>query len=199
MADYEVREFASEAEWEQWLAANHDSAPGMRIALAKKGSGLESVTQPEALDVALCYGWIDGIRHALDDKRYVQTYTPRRSRSPWSQVNRDKVAALIAAGRMKPAGQAEIDRAKSDGRWDAAYAPVRNSEVPDDLAAAIAAILRRPSSSQPSPARTASRSSSARTPRSAPRRARGASLVSSRCSSGAKRSTSAPLPPSAHR
>ncbi|MCU1440380.1 MAG: hypothetical protein JWP85_1377 [Rhodoglobus sp.] len=139
MADYEVLEFASEAEWEQWLAAHHDSAAGIRIALAKKGSSLESVTQPQALDVALCYGWIDGIRHALDDKRYVQTYTPRRSRSLWSQVNRDKVAALIAAGRMQPAGQAEIDRAKADGRWDAAYAPVKNSEVPDDLAAAIAA------------------------------------------------------------
>lgn len=142
MADYEVHEFESAEQWEQWLAAHHDSAPGIRIAVAKKGSGLKSITITEALDVALCYGWIDGVRNAVDDKQYLQTYTPRRARSLWSQVNQGKVAALIEASRMTPAGQAEIDRAKADGRWDAAYAPVKNSEVPDDLAAAIAASPR---------------------------------------------------------
>lgn len=142
MADYEVREFETSGQWEEWLAAHHDSAPGIRIALAKKGSGLTSITITECLDIALCFGWIDGVRNTIDEKQYLQTYTPRRSRSMWSQINQGKVAALIEAGRMKPAGQAEIDRAKADGRWDAAYAPVRSSEVPDDLAAAIAASPR---------------------------------------------------------
>jgi uncharacterized protein YdeI (YjbR/CyaY-like superfamily) len=142
MADYEERAFETSEQWEEWLAANHGSAPGIRMLVAKKGSGIPSLTITEALDVALCYGWIDGVRNGIDDKWYLQTYTPRRSRSLWSQVNQGKVAALIEAGRMQPAGHAEIERAKADGRWDAAYAPVRNSEVPDDLAAAIAASPR---------------------------------------------------------
>jgi uncharacterized protein YdeI (YjbR/CyaY-like superfamily) len=138
MADYEERAFETSEQWEEWLAANHRSASGIRMLVAKKGSGIPSLTITEALDVALCYGWIDGVRNGIDDKWYLQTYTPRRARSLWSQVNQGKVAALIEAGRMRPAGHAEIERAKADGRWDAAYAPVRNSEVPDDLAAAIA-------------------------------------------------------------
>jgi uncharacterized protein YdeI (YjbR/CyaY-like superfamily) len=142
MADYEVREFESAEQWEQWLAEHHDSAPGIRIAVAKKGSGITGIAISDALDIALCYGWIDGRRNSLDDRQFLQTYTPRRARSLWSQVNQGKVAALIDAGRMTPAGQAEIDRAKADGRWDAAYAPVKGSVLPADLAAAIAASAR---------------------------------------------------------
>jgi uncharacterized protein YdeI (YjbR/CyaY-like superfamily) len=112
--------FASAAEWEAWLEANHDSAAGVWLKLAKKGSGIESVTVTEALDGCLCFGWIDGRREALDDDYYLQRYTPRRRRSNWSRLNVEKVAKLTAAGRMRPSGLAEVERAKADGRWDAA-------------------------------------------------------------------------------
>jgi uncharacterized protein YdeI (YjbR/CyaY-like superfamily) len=111
---------ASATEWEAWLEANHDSADEVWLRIAKKGSGKTTITIPEALDLCLCFGWIDSNRKALDADYFLQRYTPRRARSKWSQINRDKVAALTAAGRMRPAGLAEVERAKADGRWDVA-------------------------------------------------------------------------------
>jgi len=110
----------SAAEWEEWLEANHDAVEGAWLKIAKKGSGIPSVTIGEALDVCLCFGWIDSRREAFDDDHYLQRYTPRRPRSNWSRINVEKVAELTAAGRMRPAGLAEVERAKADGRWDAA-------------------------------------------------------------------------------
>ena len=135
----EILQFETAEAWEQWLAAHADASAGVALKLAKKGSAFSTPTHAEALDVALCHGWIDGVRNALDDDFFLQTFMPRTKRSTWSQVNRDKVAALIDAGRMRAGGQAEIDRAKADGRWDAAYASQKTIEVPDDLAAALAA------------------------------------------------------------
>jgi uncharacterized protein YdeI (YjbR/CyaY-like superfamily) len=125
--------FASAVEWERWLEANHAGAQGVWIKMAKKHSGIESVRYPDVLEVALCFGWIDGRREALDERYFLQRYTPRRSRSRWSQINREKAERLIAEGRMRPAGLAEIERAMADGRWDAAYEGQRGSIVPDDL------------------------------------------------------------------
>jgi uncharacterized protein YdeI (YjbR/CyaY-like superfamily) len=110
------------------------------LKIHKKDSGLPSVTAAEALDVALCWGWIDAIRKSFDEHSFLQRYTPRRARSVWSQINRDNIARLIAAGRMTPHGQRQVDLAKADGRWDAAYAPIRSASaasVPEDLRAAI--------------------------------------------------------------
>lgn len=123
--------------WETWLEANHAASDGVWLKLIKKGSSQSAPTYVEALEAALCYGWIDGQGRALDADFSLQRFTPRRKRSPWSQRNRDRVQALIDAGRMRPAGFAEIERAKEDGRWDAAYAPPSEAEVPDDLRAAI--------------------------------------------------------------
>jgi uncharacterized protein YdeI (YjbR/CyaY-like superfamily) len=110
------------------------------MKIAKKGSGATTLTAPEALEVALCYGWIDGQRKALDDTYFLQRYTPRRARSRWSKINRAKAEALIAAGRMRPAGLAEVQRAQADGRWDAAYDAQSVATVPDDLRAALDAV-----------------------------------------------------------
>jgi uncharacterized protein YdeI (YjbR/CyaY-like superfamily) len=112
---------ASAAEWEAWLEANHDSVDGVWLRIAKKGSGKTTVTIPEALDLCLCFGWIDSNRRTLDDDYFLQRYTPRRARSKWSRINKEKVAALTAAGRMRPAGLAEVERAKADGRWEAEW------------------------------------------------------------------------------
>jgi uncharacterized protein YdeI (YjbR/CyaY-like superfamily) len=112
--------FRSAAEWERWLEENHATAQGVWIKVAKKGSGIESVRDPDELEIALCFGWIDSRREALDDQYFLQRYTPRRSRSRWSRVNRATAERLIAEGRMRPAGLAEVERAKADGRWDAA-------------------------------------------------------------------------------
>ena len=139
MAERERLRLETAAEWEAWLDENHATSTGVVLMLAKKGSSERSPTQPEALDAALMYGWIDAVRNALDDDFYLQTYTPRTKRSPWSIVNQEKAAALIAAGRMQLAGQTEIDRAKADGRWEAAYAGSKNIVEPDDFAAALAA------------------------------------------------------------
>jgi uncharacterized protein YdeI (YjbR/CyaY-like superfamily) len=130
------------AEWEQWLAANHASSPGVLLALAKKNSGASSPTHAEAIDAALCYGWIDSQSRRLDDRYFLLTFSPRGRRSIWSQINRGNVERLTAAGRMRPAGQREVDRARADGRWEAAYAPQASAEVPEDLAAALAASPR---------------------------------------------------------
>ena len=124
--------FASAAEWEAWLEANHDS-DGVRVRIAKKGSGIDSVRYPEVLEVALCFGWIDGRREGLDETWFLQRFTPRRRRSKWSRINRDTVERLTGEGRMRPAGLAEVERAKADGRWAAAYEGQRSMAVPDDL------------------------------------------------------------------
>jgi len=129
--------FDSPASWREWLEAHHGNPEGVWLKIAKKASGVRTVTAPEALDVALCFGWIDGQRRALDDTHFLQRYTPRRARSKWSQINRDKAERLIAEGQMHPAGVAEVERAKGDGRWEAAYEPQSRATVPDDLQAAL--------------------------------------------------------------
>ncbi|MEU8801848.1 YdeI/OmpD-associated family protein [Spirillospora sp. NPDC048819] len=130
--------FADAAQWEAWLADNHDGEGGAWLKIAKKGSDATSVTIAEALDVALCYGWIDGQRKSCDEHFYLQRYSRRRKGSLWSRVNVEKVEALTAAGRMRPPGLAEVAAARADGRWDAAYTAQRNATVPPDLAAALA-------------------------------------------------------------
>ena len=129
--------FESAEDWHAWIDAHQDDQNGVWLKLARAGSGIASVTRDEALDVALCYGWIDGQGRSLDEHYWLQRFTPRRPRSKWSQVNTRKVEALIAAGRMQPAGLREIERAKADGRWDAAYAPPSTATVPDDLQQAL--------------------------------------------------------------
>lgn len=131
--------FESGAAFETWLVENGSTATHVWVRMAKKGSGVASVDWNAAVDVALCFGWIDGIARRLDDDWYVQRFTPRRARSVWSKINRDRVERLTAEGRMRPAGVAEVDRAKADGRWDAAYDGPATAVVPDDLAAALAA------------------------------------------------------------
>jgi uncharacterized protein YdeI (YjbR/CyaY-like superfamily) len=134
-----VVSFADQADWRAWLAAHHSGAPeGVWLKIAKKGGVVASLDYPQALEVALCYGWIDGQKRGLDETHWLQRFTPRRSRSIWSKVNRAKAEALVETGEMQPAGLAEMERAKADGRWDAAYDGQRTSTVPDDLAAALA-------------------------------------------------------------
>jgi uncharacterized protein YdeI (YjbR/CyaY-like superfamily) len=111
--------FTSVADWERWLEENHADSDGVWLKIAKKGRGIESVGFSEAVDSALCFGWIDGRRNALDDDYYLQRFTPRRARSNWSRINRDKAERFIAEGRMRPPGLAEVERAKADGRWPA--------------------------------------------------------------------------------
>jgi uncharacterized protein YdeI (YjbR/CyaY-like superfamily) len=140
-----IKSFRSEAAFAAWMKANHARETEIWLKIHKKGSGLPTVTNGEALDVALCWGWIDGIRKSFDERSFLQRYTPRRARSVWSQVNRDNVARLTAGGRMTPAGPRQVDAAKADGRWDAAYAPMRSASqatIPEDLRAAIAASPR---------------------------------------------------------
>ena len=129
--------FESAEAWEAWLAEHHDKADGIWLKFAKKGTGARSVMYDEALEVALCYGWIDGQSRRLDETWYLQRFTPRRAQSVWSKRNREKVAALIEAGRMQPAGLREIERAKADSRWEAAYDGPATATVPDDLQAAL--------------------------------------------------------------
>ena len=125
--------FASQAAWETWLDEHHSTSDGLRLKFAKKGSGIESVSPDEAVEVALCYGWIDSQANRLDDAFWMMRFTPRRSRSKWSQVNRARAEALIAQDAMMPAGLLEVERAKADGRWDAAYAAQSQATVPEDL------------------------------------------------------------------
>lgn len=129
--------FASQAEWEAWLDAEHRASEGVWLKFAKKGSGVETVVYAEALDVALCYGWIDSQVARLDERFYLQKFTPRRARSKWSRINRDKIEELTRQGRLKPAGLEQVELAKADGRWDAAYASPANVAIPDDLQAAL--------------------------------------------------------------
>jgi uncharacterized protein YdeI (YjbR/CyaY-like superfamily) len=125
--------FASQSDWETWLEAQHADARGVWTKIAKKATGIPSVTHAEALESALCYGWIDGQRVGFDEAYFLQKFTPRRARSGWSRVNREKALELIAVGRMRPAGLREVERAQADGRWDAAYEPQSEITVPDDL------------------------------------------------------------------
>jgi uncharacterized protein YdeI (YjbR/CyaY-like superfamily) len=137
-----IKSFRTEAAFAAWMKANHARETEIWLKIHKTGSGLPTVTSAQALDVALCWGWIDGIRKSFDAQSFLQRYTPRRARSIWSQINRDHVARLTAAGRMTAHGQRQVDAAKADGRWDAAYAPIRSANhatIPDDLRAAIEA------------------------------------------------------------
>ncbi len=129
--------FASQAKWERWLEKNHERQDGVWIKFAKKATGIPTVTYAEALHVALAYGWIDGQSKGLDEQYYLQRFTPRRKRSKWSKINRASAEAMIAAGEMKPAGLREVERAKADGRWDAAYDSPSAATVPDDLQAEL--------------------------------------------------------------
>lgn len=132
--------FASAAAFEDWLAEHHAQSTGVWVQLRKKGSTAPvSVTYAEAVEVALCFGWIDAHKRSFDADYSLQRFTRRTRRSRWSQINRAKAQTLIEQGRMRPPGLAEIERARADGRWEAAYASARNSTVPDDLAAALAA------------------------------------------------------------
>ncbi|TDD80470.1 YdeI/OmpD-associated family protein [Actinomadura rubrisoli] len=131
-------EFPDAAAWESWLEAQHEARTEAWLRIAKRHSGIVLVTISEALDVALCHGWIDGQRKAYDDVSFLQRYSRRRPKSSWSKVNVAKAKALISAGRMRPGGLAEVEAAQADGRWDAAYESQRTASVPPDLAAALA-------------------------------------------------------------
>ncbi len=131
--DEPVLAFASRAEWEAWLARQHTTSNGLWLQIAKKSSGVASVSYAEALDIALCYGWIDGQKGKLDERYWLQRFTPRKAKSPWSKINCAKAAELIERGEMRPAGLVEVERAKADGRWDRAYQGQRTATVPEDL------------------------------------------------------------------
>ncbi|MEU6383152.1 YdeI/OmpD-associated family protein [Streptomyces bauhiniae] len=137
--DLETVAFESAEAFEAWLGENHAVSPGIWLKLRKKGPGIVALNYAQALDVALCYGWIDGQKAKLDDQWWLQRFTPRTPRSKWSKINRDKVATLTEQGRMRPPGQSEIDRARADGRWETAYDSPKTATVPADLAAALTA------------------------------------------------------------
>jgi uncharacterized protein YdeI (YjbR/CyaY-like superfamily) len=130
-------ECTSAAAWERWLKRHHATAAGVWLRIAKKDSGIASIDHPAALEEALCWGWIDGQRKSEDAQYFLQRFTPRTKRSIWSKINRAKVLKLIEEGRMQPAGLAEIERAKADGRWEAAYEAASVATVPPDLQAAL--------------------------------------------------------------
>ena len=136
-AELPIKPFASKAIWADWLARQHDKSAGLWLKLAKKDSGIKSITYEEALDIALCYGWIDGQKKGFDDKYWLQKFTPRGPKSIWSKINTEKAEKLIASGEMKPAGLKAIDAAKQDGRWEAAYASQKNMAIPEDFQAAL--------------------------------------------------------------
>ncbi|MEV5396025.1 YdeI/OmpD-associated family protein [Streptomyces cellulosae] len=129
--------FSTQEEFEAWLEEHQGDAEGLWLRIPRKGSGLKAVDYATALESALCFGWIDGQKRSLDETYWVQRFTPRRARSRWSAVNRQKAIELIERGRMRPAGLREVERAKADGRWEAAYAGQRSAVVPDDLRAAL--------------------------------------------------------------
>lgn len=134
---YPVKSFRSAEAFETWLAKNHKKADGLWLKIAKSKSGIKSIAFPDALDIALCYGWIDGLRRGLDDDFYVQKFTPRRAKSVWSVINKNKVAQLIRAGRMKEAGLAAIEDAKKNGQWNKAYHSQANITIPEELQKAL--------------------------------------------------------------
>lgn len=131
--------FATPEAWSAWLVEHHATSPGIWMRIAKGGAATQSITYAQAVEVALTWGWIDGQKRKLDDAAWLQQFSRRRARSPWSKLNREKVIALIDAGKMHPPGLAEVERAKGDGRWDKAYDSAKNMGVPDDFAGAIAA------------------------------------------------------------
>jgi uncharacterized protein YdeI (YjbR/CyaY-like superfamily) len=135
--DYPILPFKSKEKWADWLAKQYDKSTGVWLKLAKKDSGIASVTYEDALDVALCYGWIDGQKKGFDDKYWLQKFTPRGPKSIWSKINTEKAERLIASGEMKPAGLKAIETAKHDGRWDAAYSSQKNISIPDDFQATL--------------------------------------------------------------
>jgi len=190
-----VKSFRTQAAFEAWLAKHHESETELWLKIHKKDSGAPSVTQAEAIDAALCWGWIDGIRKAFDERSFLQRYSPRRERSVWSQINREHVARLTRAGRMQPAGQRLVEAAKANGRWEAAYGPMRAlsaDTLPADLRAAIAknarAAKRLPTLDRPNLYSLAFRTHAMRTPSGRARKiaelvsllARGASVAPSR-------------------
>lgn len=129
--------FETKEKFAEWLAKQHDKSAGVWMKLAKKATGIPSVTYQEALDVALCYGWIDGQKRSFDDKYFLQKFTPRRPKSIWSKINTEKVEILIASGEMKPSGLRAVEAAKQDGRWDEAYKSQKNMSVPVDFQSAL--------------------------------------------------------------
>lgn len=135
--DPPVVPFKNKESWSSWLDKNHASSPGLWLKLAKKGAGIPSVTYPEALEAALCYGWIDGQKKPFDESWWLQKFTPRGPKSIWSKINREKAEALIESGEMKPAGLAAIEAARKDGRWEKAYESQGKAEVPSDLQAEL--------------------------------------------------------------
>lgn len=137
--DLPIISFASCEGWDAWLVDHHETSSGIWLKIAKAGSGIDSVTYAEAVEVALAYGWIDGQKGKFDEAYWLQRFTPRGPRSRWSMINRDKAVRLVERGAMKPAGLREVERARADGRWEAAYQSPRAATVPDDLQAALEA------------------------------------------------------------
>lgn len=130
---YPILQFETQKEFEEWLSKNHDKEQGVWLQFAKKGTGVTTIVYSEALDVALCYGWIDGQSKRFDDTFYLQKFVPRGRKSIWSKINRENVLRLIKEGRMRPSGLLQIDAAKKDGRWDQAYDSPKNMKVPEDF------------------------------------------------------------------
>jgi uncharacterized protein YdeI (YjbR/CyaY-like superfamily) len=126
-----------QAAWRAWLEANHETEAGVWLKFAKQAAPVTTVTYGEAVEESLCFGWIDGQARGLDEHFYLQRFTPRRKRSTWSQINREKATRLIEAGRMAPAGHAQVEAAKADGRWESAYPPASSATVPDDFQRAL--------------------------------------------------------------
>jgi uncharacterized protein YdeI (YjbR/CyaY-like superfamily) len=136
-AEEPVLTFASVADWQRWLSENHSDTPAAWLRLFKKASGKQSITYDEALDTALCFGWIDGLKRSYDSESFIQRFTPRKPKSVWSKRNREHIERLIASERMQPAGLAQVERAKADGRWERAYDGQRDMTVPEDFLIAI--------------------------------------------------------------
>lgn len=132
-----TRLFKTRRDWASWLGANHGKSPGVWLQLAKKAAGVQSVSYDEAIEVALCFGWIDGQKQTHDEQYWLQKFTPRSGKSAWSKINKAKALALIEAGKMEPAGLLEVERARKDGRWGAAYDSARTATVPHDFQAAL--------------------------------------------------------------
>ena len=189
-AERSIEAFADTAAFRAWLAEHHATSPGIWLKIGKKNSGLATTTHDEALEAALAYGWIDGQARPGDETYWLQGFTRRTSRSPWSKRNCDNAERLIAAGHMEPAGQAEVDRAKADGRWARAYDGQRDIQEPADLRGGPRREpARRRLLRDAQPHRTGTRSCTGSRTRSAPRRAPAGSPGSSRCSPAARRST----------
>ena len=135
--DLPILPFENKKKWADWLARQHNKSTGVWLKLAKKNSGIPSITYDEALEVALCYGWIDGQKGSFDEQYWLQKFTPRGPKSIWSKINTEKAEKLIAGGKMNPAGLRAIEAAKQDGRWAAAYASQKHSSIPEDFQAAL--------------------------------------------------------------